>query len=69
MIFQSNNQFTKSPMPTLERLRTCSAGAVAVVTGMVMPILLGFTSLGVEVGHWYLAQREMQSYGRKLVTG
>jgi Flp pilus assembly protein TadG len=27
---------------------------------MVLPLLLGFTSLGVEVGHWYLAQRQMQ---------
>jgi hypothetical protein len=27
---------------------------------MVLPLLLGFTSLGVEVGHWYLGQREMQ---------
>jgi Flp pilus assembly protein TadG len=41
-------------------LRTCSAGVVAVVTAMVLPLLLGFTSLGVEVGHWYLAQRQMQ---------
>jgi Flp pilus assembly protein TadG len=47
-------------MITLKRLRACSAGAVAVVTAMVLPVLLGFTSLGVEVGHWYLAQREMQ---------
>jgi hypothetical protein len=26
----------------------------------VLPALLGFASLGVEVGHWYLVQREMQ---------
>src|ERR1700758_791524 len=44
----------------LKRLRVCTAGAVAVVTAMVLPALLGFTSLGVEVGHWYLVQREMQ---------
>jgi Flp pilus assembly protein TadG len=42
------------------RLRTCSAGTVAVLTAIVLPVLFGFTSLGVEVGHWYLAQREMQ---------
>src|SRR5215470_4410302 len=41
-------------------LRTCSAGAVAVMTALVLPVLLGFTSLGVEVGHWYLSQRIMQ---------
>jgi Flp pilus assembly protein TadG len=38
----------------------CSAGAVAAMTALVLPVLLGFTSLGVEVGHWYLAQRQMQ---------
>jgi Flp pilus assembly protein TadG len=38
----------------------CSTGAVAVVTALVIPVLLGFTSLGIEVGHWYLGQREMQ---------
>ena len=27
---------------------------------LVLPVLLGFTSLGVEVGHWYLGQRQMQ---------
>jgi Flp pilus assembly protein TadG len=41
-------------------LRRCTAGAVAVLTAIVLPVLFGFTSLGVEVGHWYLAQREMQ---------
>src|SRR5215472_4707874 len=44
----------------LRRLRGCSAGAVAVLTALVLPVLLGFASLGTEVGHWYLTQREMQ---------
>ena len=38
----------------------CSAGAVGVVTALVAPILIGFISLGVEVGQWYLTQRVMQ---------
>jgi Flp pilus assembly protein TadG len=42
------------------RLGACSKGAVAVMTAIVFPILLGFTGMGVEVGHWYLAQRQMQ---------
>jgi Flp pilus assembly protein TadG len=42
------------------RFWKCSAGAVAVLTAIVLPVLLGFVSLGTEVGHWYLAQREMQ---------
>jgi Flp pilus assembly protein TadG len=49
MISQLKNRFWK-----------CSAGAVAVMTALVIPVLLGFTSLGIEVGHWYLGQREMQ---------
>jgi Flp pilus assembly protein TadG len=47
-------------MAALKRLRACSAGVVAVVTAMVLPVLLGFVSLGAEVGHWYLAERQMQ---------
>jgi Flp pilus assembly protein TadG len=57
MISQSNNQFRKSVMGDL---RKCSGGVVAVLTAMVLPVLLGFVSLGAEVGHWYLAQRQMQ---------
>ena len=49
MIFQSQNQVWK-----------CSAGAVAVVTAIVLPVILGFASLGTEVGHWYFTQRVMQ---------
>jgi Flp pilus assembly protein TadG len=49
VIFQFKNRFWK-----------CSAGAVAVTTALVLPVLLGMASLGVEVGHWYLGQREMQ---------
>jgi Flp pilus assembly protein TadG len=63
MIFQSHNQLGKPTMALRRRvcdLRTCSAGVVAAVTAIVLPVLLGFTSLGVEVGHWYLAQRQMQ---------
>src|SRR5215831_2574044 len=47
-----------TPMTT--QFWKCSAGAVAVVTALVLPVLLGFTSLGIEVGHWYLGQRVMQ---------
>jgi Flp pilus assembly protein TadG len=42
------------------RFWKCSAGAVAVTTALVLPVLIGFASLGTEVGHWYLGQREMQ---------
>jgi hypothetical protein len=41
-------------------LTRCTRGAIAAITALVLPVLLGFSSLGVEVGHWYLAQRQMQ---------
>src|SRR3954470_23483305 len=41
-------------------LRSCRKGAIAVVTAVALPLLIGFTSLGVEVGHWHLTQRQMQ---------
>src|SRR5438105_10532914 len=44
----------------LARLFASAEGAVAVTTAIVLPILLGFSALGVEVGHWYLVQRQMQ---------
>ena len=47
-------------MGIIERFRTATAGAVAVVTAIVVPVLLGLTSLGVEAGHWYFDQRLMQ---------
>src|SRR3954451_2770894 len=41
-------------------LRSCRKGAVAIVSAITIPVLVGLTSLGVEVGHWYLVQRQMQ---------
>src|SRR5947207_9099548 len=41
-------------------LHRCTAGTVAVATALLLPLLLGFGSLGIEVGHWYLMQRQMQ---------
>lgn len=42
------------------RFWKCSAGAVAVMTALTIPLLLGVTALGIEVGHWYAGQRTMQ---------
>jgi Flp pilus assembly protein TadG len=46
--------------PFKNDLWRCTAGAVAVTTALVLPVLLGMASLGVEVSHWYLGQRQMQ---------
>jgi len=42
------------------RIFSCRSGAVAVITALTLPLLLGFAGIGVEVGHWYLGQRQMQ---------
>lgn len=62
MIFHLDHHINRSMALArrVRQLRRCTAGVVAVVTAMTLPLLLGFTSLGVEVGHWYLVQREMQ---------
>jgi Flp pilus assembly protein TadG len=62
MISQFKNGFWKcfAAKPRVSAFGGSSAGAVAVMTALTLPVLLGMASLGVEVGHWYLGQREMQ---------
>jgi hypothetical protein len=62
MSSQFKNHFWKcfAVKPLVSAFSGSSAGAVAVMTALVLPVLLGMASLGVEVGHWYLDQREMQ---------
>jgi hypothetical protein len=36
-------------------------GNVAIVTGLALPVLVGFTGLGVESGYWYYEQRRLQA--------
>ena len=42
------------------RFRTSQRGNVVVLTGLALPILIGFTGLAVEVNYWYLEKRKMQ---------
>ncbi len=35
-------------------------GAVAVITALVVPMLLGFAGLAIEVNYWYLEKRRLQ---------
>ena len=44
----------------MRRFLACVKGNVIVLSAIVLPLALAFTSLSVEVGHWYLTQREMQ---------
>lgn len=43
--------------PTLPANRS---GVVGILFALAMPILVGFTALGIEVGLWYLERRELQ---------
>jgi hypothetical protein len=47
-------------MAFLHRFRRCKSGAIAIMAAVLMPIMIGFAGLGVEVGHWYLTGRAMQ---------
>jgi Flp pilus assembly protein TadG len=62
MSCQFKNRFGKcfAAKPRVSAFGGSSAGAVAVVTAIVLPVILGFASLGTEVGHWYFTQRVMQ---------
>lgn len=47
-------------MAFLHRYRRCKSGGIAIMAALLMPIMLGFAGLGLEVGHWYLTGRAMQ---------
>ncbi len=35
-------------------------GNVAIITGLLAPVLVGFCGLGAETGYWYLRERALQ---------
>jgi hypothetical protein len=41
--------------------RADKAGAIAVMFALVLPILVGFIALGVEVGYWFVTRRATQN--------
>lgn len=44
----------------VKRFHRDEVGAVAVIVGMVFPLLVGGMALGTEAGYWYLSQRKLQ---------
>ncbi|MBP2314988.1 pilus assembly protein TadG-related protein [Azospirillum soli] len=59
---------TAHPVPTLpvssgflHRLKRDEGGAIAVMVALLMSVLLGMLSLGVEYGSWYAARRQLQT--------
>src|SRR5437868_3345694 len=45
----------------LKRFGRDRSGATVVLYALSLPVLVGFTGLGVEVGYWYYKQRELQT--------
>ena len=44
----------------VRRFLSCSSGAVAISTAILLVALIGISGLGVEVGRWYQLRRSMQ---------
>ena len=44
-------------------------GALAVMFALMLPIMLGFVGLGVEVGFWYKSRRDLQSAADAAAIG
>lgn len=38
----------------------CEKGGIAIIGAVVLPVVMGFAALAIEVGHWYLDGRVMQ---------
>jgi Flp pilus assembly protein TadG len=58
------SRLSSSPTPIVQcavRLRTDRNGSVAVMMGILFPVLLGALGLGFEVANWYQVQRSMQN--------
>ncbi|MGB0747920.1 MAG: pilus assembly protein TadG-related protein [Magnetospiraceae bacterium] len=45
----------------LKRFSRSQSGAIILLVALLMPVLIGFIGLGVEVGLWYVTKRELQS--------
>ena len=45
----------------IRRLRRDSRGVVAIIIALMMPVLIGFTALGVEATLWYMKAQNLQS--------
>jgi hypothetical protein len=45
----------------LSRFWSSTSGSVIILYALMLPILVGFTGLGVEVGYWYVSKRGLQT--------
>src|SRR5689334_9882964 len=45
----------------LTRMLADTSGAVAIMWGLVLPLMVGGIALGTDVGSWYFAKRNLQN--------
>ena len=57
------------PRGVLAGLARDRRGALAVMLALMLPIMLGFVGLGVEVGFWYKSRRDLQSVADAAAIG
>ena len=57
------------PRGVLAGLARDRRGALAVMLALMLPVMLGFVGLGVEVGFWYQARRDLQSAADAAAIG
>jgi Flp pilus assembly protein TadG len=50
-----------SHAPTWARFAGDRQGVVALAVAVLLPVLIGFAGLGIEVGMWFAVQRQNQS--------
>ena len=43
------------------RFLTDQTGAIAIMVGLLMPVVIGGLALGAEVGYWYFNQSKLQN--------
>lgn len=48
-------------LPVLTRLRGDRRGSMVVLTALMMPVVMGFSALGVDATAWYMQRRNLQT--------
>ena len=47
--------------PSLARFSADERGGIAVMMGLLLPVLLGALGIGFEISNWYMKKRAMQN--------
>src|SRR5205823_8663562 len=55
------NQRVRAPLDAVTRFLHDNRGAAAAIVAVMIPVLIGFETLGVETGLWHMIKRQTQS--------